>query len=91
MKRLVLALGLCFALHGAVFVDGNAFTPLDFNDTAYGSANRTTNQCLDGTHPFFKLTNNRQILSLRQGNIAWSAFPTYYFLLKLEPLIAEIK
>ena len=38
MKRLVLALGLCFAIHGAVFADGNAFTPLDFNDTAYGSA-----------------------------------------------------
>ena len=42
MKRLVLALSLCFALHGAAFADGNAFTPLDFNDTAYGSATTTT-------------------------------------------------
>lgn len=41
MKRLVLALGLCFALHGVAFADGNAFTPLDFNDTAYGSATTT--------------------------------------------------
>ena len=42
MKRLVLALGLCFALHGAAFADGNAFTPLNFNDTAYGSATTTS-------------------------------------------------
>ena len=56
-------------------------------DTAYGRANTSRNDCLDGTHPFFKLLNNRQTLSLRQGNIAWSAFPTYYFLLKLESLI----
>lgn len=37
MKRLILALGLCLAVHGAVMADGNAFTPLNFNDTAYGT------------------------------------------------------
>lgn len=49
MKRLVLALGLCFALHGAVFADGNAFTPLDFNDTAYGSATTATKPAVSYT------------------------------------------
>ena len=39
MKKIFLALGLCFVFTGASFADGNAFTPLNFNDTAY---NRTT-------------------------------------------------
>ncbi len=37
MKRLILALGVCLAVNGAVMADGNAFTPLNFNDTAYGT------------------------------------------------------
>ena len=44
MKKIFLALGLCFVFTGASFADGNAFTPLNFNDTAYGtSAAKTTN------------------------------------------------
>lgn len=37
MKRLVLALGLLFAVNSIAMADGNAFTPLNFNDTQYGT------------------------------------------------------
>lgn len=37
MKRIVLTLGLLAAVNCAAMADGNAFTPLDFNDTQYGS------------------------------------------------------
>ncbi len=63
MKRLVLALGLCFALHGAVFADGNAFTPLDFNDTAYGSATTTA------TKPAVSYTSSADGDAVGNGNI----------------------
>ena len=35
MKKSILVLGAIFVLTGAAFADGNAFTPLNFNDTAY--------------------------------------------------------
>ena len=35
MKRIVYVLGLSVIMSGAAFADGNAFTPLNFNDTAY--------------------------------------------------------
>lgn len=38
MKRLVLTLGLLAAVNCAAMADGNAFTPLNFNDTQYGTA-----------------------------------------------------
>ena len=34
MKRIVLTLGLLAAVNCAAMADGNAFTPLNFNDTA---------------------------------------------------------
>lgn len=37
MKRIVLTMGLLLAVSGAVMADGNAFTPLNFNDTQYGN------------------------------------------------------
>lgn len=37
MKRMFLTLGLIMAIQGCVLADGNAFTPLDFNDTSYGN------------------------------------------------------
>ena len=37
MKKLVLTLSIVLAASGAAFADGNAFTPLNFNDTAYGT------------------------------------------------------
>ena len=40
MKNLVYVLGLSLFLTSAAYADGNAFTPLNFNDTAYG---KTTN------------------------------------------------
>ena len=37
MKKLVLTLGIVFAVSGLAYADGNAFTPLNFNDTQYGA------------------------------------------------------
>ena len=37
MKRLALILGLFLAVNTAAMADGNAFTPLNFNDTQYGT------------------------------------------------------
>lgn len=42
MKRLVLTFGLLLAFNNASFADGNAFTPLNFNDTAYGKPATST-------------------------------------------------
>lgn len=36
MKKMFLAIGLSLLISGAAFADGNAFTPLNFNDTSYG-------------------------------------------------------
>lgn len=36
MKKIMLVLGLSVMLSSAVYADGNAFTPLNFNDTSYG-------------------------------------------------------
>ena len=38
MKRIVLVLGAMFAISNVAMADGNAFTPLDFNDTQYGAS-----------------------------------------------------
>lgn len=35
MKKIIFTLGLFTALSTAVYADGNAFTPLNFNDTSY--------------------------------------------------------
>ena len=37
MKKMTLALCACLLISGAAFADGNAFTPLNFDDTAYGT------------------------------------------------------
>ena len=42
MKRLVLTIGLLAAVNCAALADGNAFTPLDFNDTQYGTTQSTS-------------------------------------------------
>ena len=36
MKRIIIALGLALTVSSAAYADGSAFTPLNFNDTAYG-------------------------------------------------------
>ena len=41
MKKVVLTLGLILAVSGMAFADGNAFTPLNFNDTSYGTTKTT--------------------------------------------------
>lgn len=43
MKKIVLTFGLVFALTGLAYADGNAFTPLNFNDTSYGTPTVTDN------------------------------------------------
>ena len=37
MKKTVLTLGILCAFSSIAFADGNAFTPLNFNDTNYGT------------------------------------------------------
>jgi chromosome segregation ATPase len=37
MKKIVLTLGIIAAFSGMAYADGNAFTPLNFNDTEYGN------------------------------------------------------
>lgn len=36
MKKIIMTLGIIALVSGAAYADGNAFTPLNFNDTAYG-------------------------------------------------------
>lgn len=36
MRKIIIALGIALTMSTAVYADGNAFTPLNFNDTAYG-------------------------------------------------------
>ena len=42
MKKLIMAFGIVMAVSGAAYADGNAFTPLNFNDTTYGTTNSAT-------------------------------------------------
>ena len=37
MKKIFLTLGIMIAVSGVVMADGNAFTPLNFNDTQFGN------------------------------------------------------
>ena len=37
MKKIIMVLGFALMMSSAVYADGNAFTPLNFNDTSYGS------------------------------------------------------
>ena len=38
MKKIIISLGLALTVSNAVYADGNAFTPLNFNDTSYGTS-----------------------------------------------------
>ena len=38
MKKFILTLSLIFSVCGISYADGNAFTPLNFNDTDYGTS-----------------------------------------------------
>ena len=42
MKRIIPVLGLSLMLSSVAYADGNAFTPLNFNDTAYSSTTPTS-------------------------------------------------
>ncbi|MBR1775507.1 hypothetical protein IJ750_00330 [bacterium] len=43
MKKMILTLGVIIAAGSVVYADGNAFTPLNFNDTQYGTTTTVTN------------------------------------------------
>ena len=43
MKKILFAMGLCVLFSGAVLADGNAFTPLNFNDTSYDGTSVISN------------------------------------------------
>lgn len=51
MKRIVLTLGLFAAVTGIAMADGNAFTPLNFNDTQYGTPAQTATTSAKTTAP----------------------------------------
>ena len=37
MRKIIIALGFVLTVSSAAYADGSAFTPLNFNDTSYGS------------------------------------------------------
>lgn len=39
MKKLIISASLILLINGAAYADGNAFTPLNFDDTSYGRSN----------------------------------------------------
>ena len=41
MKKTILTLSIICAFSGLAYADGNAFTPLNFNDTSYGTTSAT--------------------------------------------------
>ncbi len=60
MKKIILAMGLCTILSSAAYADGNAFTPLNFNDTKYGN----------GIYPAQSVTNAiNEAEAIGNGNI----------------------
>ena len=64
MKKYVLTLALLFAFSGITFADGNAFTPLNFNDTEYGNSTTTkTNSA------FAKQVPTSDTAAIGNGNI----------------------
>lgn len=42
MKKMIISLACVYAVSMAVYADGNAFTPLNFNDTSYGTSTYVT-------------------------------------------------
>ena len=38
MKKFIVTCGLILSVNSIAFADGNAFTPLNFNDTQYGNS-----------------------------------------------------
>lgn len=50
MKRIVLTMGLFMAINCVVLADGNAFTPLDFDDTQYGTTTQSTSVTKNDTY-----------------------------------------
>ena len=45
MKKIIITLGLALTVSGVAYADGNAFTPLNFNDTAYNKFLFSTGSC----------------------------------------------
>ena len=41
MKKIIFSLGILLSITSVAFADGNAFTPLNFNDTSYGTTSNT--------------------------------------------------
>ena len=47
MKKIVLTLSIIAVFTGLAYADGNAFTPLNFNDTAYGTTTEKTSKVVN--------------------------------------------
>ena len=61
MKNLILTLCLITAFSGVVYADGNAFTPLNFNDTTYGTPLSSTNTAASNSTTDLEATGNSNI------------------------------
>ena len=51
MKKTVLTLGILCAFCGLAYADGNAFTPLNFNDTSFGTTSSVKSNSAVNTIP----------------------------------------
>ena len=75
MKKTILTLSLLFAFSGLAYADGNAFTPLNFNDTSYGTTTQngavnviSENEAVgNGNIPLFTIGICKNINSLFLG------------------------
>jgi septal ring factor EnvC (AmiA/AmiB activator) len=61
MKKLVLTLCAATILSGFAYADGNAFTPLNFNDTTYGTPAAAKANSAVNTIPEAEATGNGNI------------------------------
>ena len=60
LKNCVLSLSVLLACSAAAFADGNAFTPLNFDDTAYGTPVRTSSASSDRKSTRLNSSHDRQ-------------------------------
>ena len=61
MKKTILTLSILCAFSGLAYADGNAFTPLNFNDTAYGTTSNTNTNAAVNTVPDGEAIGNGNI------------------------------
>lgn len=69
MKKIILALGLIIAVNNIALADGNAFTPLNFNDTTYSGTKTISNTANSAASTLPKPTSSLDGDAIGNGNI----------------------